>query len=135
VLVTLDEMGSIFCNEKGETVHRPAIITPVVDETGAGDNFRVTFCEAYLLEGRKVEESLDFAAASAAIVVSRLGGMSGASREEVEAVLATGKVEIGGESSATVASTDNKTSKEQQDTRSKFNFPYKFASRLNSFKD
>ena len=61
----------------------------VVDEAGAGDNFRAAFVVAHYVEGRSVEESLRFAAASGAVAVGKPGGglLIGSTREEINRLL------------------------------------------------
>ena len=61
----------------------------VVDEAGAGDNFRAAFVVAHYVEGRGVEESLRFAAASGAVAVGKPGGglLIGSTREEINRLL------------------------------------------------
>jgi len=85
VLVTLGGQGSLYLAADG-TVTRQACIRAkeVVDTTGAGDCFRGAFV-VRLSEGASVQESLRFAAAAAAICVTRKGAMDGMpSREEVD---------------------------------------------------
>jgi ribokinase len=74
--------------ERNGTLIRQGIFSAdVVDTTGAGDCFTAAYAVA-LVEGRAAADRLRFAAAAAAVCVSRLGAMpSMPNRAEVEAVL------------------------------------------------
>jgi ribokinase len=64
-----------------------------VDATGAGDVFNGALAVA-LAEGRTMIEAVRFGTAAAAISVTRPGAQPSAPRRrEIQAVLATGKVE------------------------------------------
>lgn len=71
VLVTLGELGSLYCSREDE-LFVPAQKVEAVDTTAAGD----TFIGAFLTElarGREVPEAMQFASRAAAITVSRQG--------------------------------------------------------------
>lgn len=87
VVVTLGSAGAVLSAEGGSR-HVPAFPVDVVDTTAAGD----TFCGALavaLVEGQPLPEATRFAAAAAAVSVTRLGAQpSVPTRDEVEAMLA-----------------------------------------------
>ena len=116
-MVTLGDKGSLLLKENGEVIKQPCFpVDKVVDETGAGDNYRAAFCVAHFIEKKSLEESMKFAASAGAVAVSKLGAIpSCATREECNKILGLS----GGHSDGLNAET----------------FPFKFASRLNSMKD
>ena len=71
VIITLGENGSLLCNEKG-AVYFSSYTVNTVDTTGAGDVFNGTLATA-ITNGAPLEDAIDFAAAAAAISVSREG--------------------------------------------------------------
>ena len=89
--VTLGEQGAMALDEDG--VHRaPAFQVDAVDTTGAGDVFRAGFIFA-LLRGWSTDDILRFANAAAAVSCTKLGALGGIpSLDEVEALIATGRV-------------------------------------------
>ena len=108
VLITRGSEGSLLIRERknkreegiedgfnskgdGNDIVRQACfpVERVVDEAGAGDNFRAAFVVAHYVEGRSVEESLRFAAASGAVAVGKPGGglLIGSTREEINRLL------------------------------------------------
>lgn len=77
VLVTRGSKGSTLVTENGETIHHPAMVLSehdVVDETGAGDCYRAAFAVA-LLEGKSLQECMEFASAAGACSV-QVNGVS-----------------------------------------------------------
>jgi ribokinase len=87
VLVTLGSEGVLYAHAEG-TQHCPAAQVQAVDTTAAGDAY-IGALAAALAEGRGVADSLGFAAAAAALSVTRLGAQpSLGSRAEVEAFIA-----------------------------------------------
>ena len=61
---------------EGRLIERPAYKVEAVDTTGCGDVFHAGFIYG-LLQGWKIEKSLDFAAWAAAMVSLKLGGRAG----------------------------------------------------------
>ena len=80
-LVTLGSNGALYCDGSG-VWHCPAVTVQAVDTTAAGDAYIGALGTA-LAEGRAVRDSLGFAAAAAALSVTRLGAQPslGASAE------------------------------------------------------
>ena len=75
LIVTLGEKGARFYNGK-EHVFIKSFRTKAVDTTGAGDAFNGSFAVA-LTEGKKMEEAVKFANASASLAVEKKGAQSG----------------------------------------------------------
>ena len=71
VIITLGENGSLLCNEKGSE-HFKAFTAKAVDTTAAGDVFNGTLAVAVTNE-KTLQEAINFAAAAAAISVTREG--------------------------------------------------------------
>jgi len=119
VLVTLGDQGSLLVTEKNEIIKQPCCpVDKVVDETGAGDNYRAAFAVSHFLEKKSLSDSMAFASAAGAVSVSKMGAIpSCATRDECLASLSKLR---GGSSS-------------NEDDEKK-PFPFKFASRLNSMK-
>ncbi len=83
VIVTLGENGSLLCNEKGSQ-HFKAFKVKAVDTTAAGDVFNGTLAVAITNE-EPLPEAINFAAAAAAISVTREGAQpSIPNRTEIE---------------------------------------------------
>jgi ribokinase len=70
-LVTLGGDGAIYC-DGSNALHCPAIQVEAVDTTAAGDAY-IGALAAALAQGRDLREGLGFAAAAAALAVTRLG--------------------------------------------------------------
>jgi ribokinase len=70
-LITLGGDGALYCDAAGAW-HCPAAAVKAVDTTAAGDAY-IGALAAALAEGRELRESLGFAAAAAALSVTRLG--------------------------------------------------------------
>ena len=73
--VTLGSRGYVACVE-GRVIQKPAYPVEAVDTTGCGDVFHAGFIYG-LIQGWETEQSLDFAAWSAAKVSRKMGGRSG----------------------------------------------------------
>ncbi len=87
VLITLGANGAVYCDARHEW-HCPAIAVQAVDTTAAGDAYLGALATA-LAERRTLADSLGFAAAAAAIAVTRLGAQpSLATRAELEDFIA-----------------------------------------------
>lgn len=88
VLITLGREGSLLVTAEGE--HRTPIydLEPVVDTTGAGDCFNATFISCIYKE-MSPEEAADFATASAALSVTKVGAQTMPRWAEVEKFLAS----------------------------------------------
>ena len=71
VIVTLGENGSLLCNENGVR-HFKAFNAKAVDTTAAGDVFNGTLAVA-ITNGKTLKEAINFAAAAAALSVTREG--------------------------------------------------------------
>lgn len=83
VIITLGENGSLLCNEKGSE-HFKAFKAKAIDSTAAGDVFNGTLAVA-ITNGESLQEAINFAAAAAAISVTREGAQpSIPSRTEIE---------------------------------------------------
>lgn len=88
VLITMGEDGSMLVTSEGE--HQIPIykVENVVDTTGAGDCFNSTLVSC-LHKGMAPREAADFAAASAALSVTKIGAQSMPTLKEVEEFLAS----------------------------------------------
>ncbi|WP_339278620.1 ribokinase [Paenibacillus sp. FSL W8-1187] len=88
VVVTLGEQGCLCADAAGERLSVPAYAVEAVDTTAAGDTFIGAFAAASAA-GTDTEAALRFAAAAAAIAVTRPGAQASIpSRDEIEAFLA-----------------------------------------------
>lgn len=163
VLVTLGDNGSLLLTEAGEVVRRGVVpVQTVVDETGAGDNYRAGFVVAHFAEQQSVEESMQFAAGAGAVAVTKLGAIPAcATRTEVETILAhppprpetsslapssgptsaplvdgvSAKADLSKFPSLLMRGGSASVGSGPSDSAADKPFPYKFASRLNSMKD
>ena len=96
VVVTLGGDGALYC-DASRALHCPAVAVQAVDTTAAGDAY-IGAVAAALAESRPVEESLGFAAAAAALSVTRLGAQpSLATRAELTAFVARYGTPVGRE--------------------------------------
>lgn len=75
LVLTVGKRGA-YVYEDGEIVHLPAVDTPVVDTTGAGDAFLGGLIDA-LIEGSKLKNAVEFANVCAGLKVSKLGAQTG----------------------------------------------------------
>jgi xylose isomerase len=122
--------GSLLLTENGEIIRQEVChAVKVLDETGAGDNFRAAFVVAHFVEGKGLRESLEFASASGSVAVSKMGAQAVGSREEVLTALDRHRALRlrGGARGLTGGS-----ARDEEELKP---FPFKFASRLNSMKD
>ncbi|USN53381.1 MAG: carbohydrate kinase family protein [Candidatus Nomurabacteria bacterium] len=88
VLVTRGPKGATLYNGGEQSINGEVFAdTPIKDLTGAGDTFLSCYIGA-LLDGKSKSEALRWAAAGAAITISRLGGSSVPSRDEITQFLA-----------------------------------------------
>jgi len=87
VLITLGTNGSYFYGKNGEAVYTKAYKVQAVDTTAAGDTFIGAFAQAKLFD-MPIKEGLQFAAAAAAIAVTRVGAQqSSPTSEEIKEFL------------------------------------------------
>lgn len=83
VIITLGSKGA-FVLTKTEKVSIPAYKVEAIDTTAAGDTFCGAFAVAFV-EGKSLQESLQFASAAAAISVTRIGAQPSApTRNEID---------------------------------------------------
>lgn len=87
VIVTLGEQGCLYANAQGARAVVPAFRVKPVDTTAAGDTFIGAYAAA-CADGLATEEALAFAAAAAALAVTRPGAQSSIpDKAEIEAFL------------------------------------------------
>lgn len=83
VVLTLGDQGAVM-TKNGEILIQPAFSVPTVDSTGAGDTFTGYFLSV-LMENGDAAKALEFAAAAAALAVTRPGAApSIPARQETE---------------------------------------------------
>lgn len=75
LVLTVGKRGA-FIFDEGEVVRIPAVDTPVVDTTGAGDAFLGGLVDA-LLEGAKLKNAVEFANICAGLKIAKLGAQTG----------------------------------------------------------
>jgi ribokinase len=75
VIVTLGSRGCFYLNDSGKSIATHAYKVSVVDTTAAGDTFIGAFAAKYL-SGERIEDSLRYATAAAALTVSTEGAQS-----------------------------------------------------------
>ncbi len=86
-LITLGSEGALY-RDAGTALHCPAVAVQAIDTTAAGDAY-IGALAASLSENRGIADSLGFAAAAAALSVTRLGAQpSLGTRREVEDFIA-----------------------------------------------
>jgi sugar/nucleoside kinase (ribokinase family) len=86
-LAITDGPNGIYWLERGALRHLPAFKVKAIDSLAAGDAFHGAFTLG-LAEGRKLEDAMRFASATAALKCTHFGGASGApQRAEVEEFL------------------------------------------------
>ena len=146
VLVTLGSNGSLLLTERGQLIKQARChVDNVVDETGAGDNYRAAFAVAHFVEKKSLRESMAFAAAAGAVAVTKLGAIPAcATREECLSLIKKNMNIRGGHSepNKNSVSSDSSSGSGVSDgseiskgKASNGKFPLRFASRLNSMKD
>ena len=148
VLVTLGGDGSLLLTERGQVLRQGSCpVDDVVDETGAGDNYRAAFAVAHFIDKKTLQESMAFAAAAGAVAVTKVGAIPAcATRAECLSLLQKLKDVRGGHvtdgihassSSSSSGGGDGEGSSDRdgKETNSHKPFPFRFASRLNSMKD
>ncbi|WP_054023413.1 ribokinase [Bacillus sp. FJAT-28004] len=87
VIITLGEKGCFYQNEQGYSLSIPAFKVKPVDTTAAGDTFFGAFAAASA-EGSPAEQALTFAAAAAALAVTKIGAQSSIpTKAEIDAFL------------------------------------------------
>ncbi len=92
VVLKLGAAGAYLRSEGGLDLHVPAVSVKAVDTTAAGDAFNGAFAVG-LARGHSPEESARFAAAAAAVSVTRAGAQpSMPTTEEVDAIMAAAQV-------------------------------------------
>lgn len=95
VVVKMGVRGAWLADAEGYAAHVEPFAVEAVDSTAAGDAFNAALAVA-LVEGRSTVEAARFAAAAAAISVTRAGAQASmATREEVLALLARRSSEAG----------------------------------------
>ena len=84
VIIKAGTRGCFYKGEQGCFMEPALSVEPVVDTTGAGDNFVSGFI-AGLLEGKPVRECCRFGTACSALSIQAAGAAAGVrSREQVE---------------------------------------------------
>jgi ribokinase len=87
VILKMSSKGAVLLTCGGEPIHIPAVPVLAVDSTAAGDTFNGAFAVA-LAEGRKPAAAVEFAAAAAALSVTKRGAQpSMPTRAEIDAAM------------------------------------------------
>jgi ribokinase len=87
VIITLGEKGALVLDEAGNQTHVPPFMVEAIDTTGAGDSFNGALAVA-VSEGKGIVEATVFAAAAAALSVTKLGTAPAMPRRaEIEALI------------------------------------------------
>jgi ribokinase len=92
VVVKMGSKGAKLITENQEC-EVEAYKVNVIDTTGAGDVFDATFNYCYL-EGCSIEESLQMATVASALKVTRIGGISSPTKDEIREVLKNFKPKV-----------------------------------------
>lgn len=91
VIITLGEKGCFYENDQGESAAIPAFRVKPVDTTAAGDTFFGAYTAASA-DGLPAQQALTFAAAAAALAVTKAGAQSSIpDKAEIEAFLLSEK--------------------------------------------
>ncbi|MEM1842616.1 MAG: carbohydrate kinase [Desulfurococcaceae archaeon] len=85
VALRLGALGAYVAKRNDEEIYVPAYKITPVDTTGAGDVWTATFIVMHILEGMKLEKSIKYANAAAAIKCTRRGAVTAfPRRDEIE---------------------------------------------------
>jgi len=84
-VIKMGEKGAMTTGDLGECIVDALKVNPI-DTTGAGDSFDAALNYS-LTKGKSVEESLQFATVVAALKITRVGGTSSPTIEEVSQIL------------------------------------------------
>lgn len=96
VIITLGDQGCFYMNAHGEKAVVPAFRVKPVDTTAAGDTFIGAYAAA-CADGLETVEALTFAAAAAALSVTRPGAQASIpSQEEIQAFIVSQSVKSSG---------------------------------------
>ena len=91
VVLKLGDKGALLAHEGGFR-HFPRLEVPVVDTTAAGDAFSAALTLAYV-QGKTLEEAVDYANHAGALAVTKLGAQPSMPKaEELAAFVASGKL-------------------------------------------
>lgn len=91
VIITLGEKGCYYQNERGASLAIPAFAVKPVDTTAAGDTFFGAYAAA-CADGLPAEQALTFAAAAAALAVTKQGAQASIpDQAEIESFLLQNK--------------------------------------------
>ena len=85
-ILTLSEDGFVYYDRDGDFIYDktyPAPVESFIDSIGAGDSFLAGFA-SYMIEGKSVKESLNFASITSHISVCRCGTLDSINREEAD---------------------------------------------------
>ena len=88
LLLTKGGDGAAFRGEQVPYITQPAFAVQVKDTVGSGDSFLAAFLSKYL-KGQPVSEALRFAAATGALVATRIGGTPELAEGDVDAFIAS----------------------------------------------
>lgn len=75
LVVTLGSEGSLYLNDKGESLYQKAFEVKALDTTAAGDSFTAGLAVC-LSQGKTMSEALEFASKVGALTVQTLGAQS-----------------------------------------------------------
>lgn len=75
LVVTLGSEGSLYLNDKGESLHQKAFEVKALDTTAAGDSFTAGLAVC-MSQGKPMAEALEFASKVGALTVQTLGAQS-----------------------------------------------------------
>jgi len=90
IIITAGKNGCFLWKDK-QLKHYPSWQVPVIDTLGAGDVFRGGFAQA-ILEGKNLEEAINFANFCAALQCTKIGsGIAVPSKKEIERLFSNAK--------------------------------------------
>ncbi len=75
LVVTLGSEGSLYLNNKGESLYQKAFVVKAIDTTAAGDSFTAGLAVC-INQGMAMSEALEFASKVGALTVQTLGAQS-----------------------------------------------------------